>query len=181
MDESIQNISGNRLIIGTAVFIIGQLAPLLIPWVLSLNIGSGFKTAFTGVLMLGVPELAIMLAVIIMGKEGFAFLKSKIGRFMRQYGPPDTVSKTRYTLGLVMFIIPLFTGWLLPYFEQIISWYKTYHMWINISGDVLLIVSLFVLGGDFWEKLRSLFIYHQRIKFVSSLYNEDNNSKLIYN
>ena len=27
-----------------------------------------------------------------------------------------------------------------------------------IVGDLLLLVSLFVLGGDFWDKLRALFI-----------------------
>jgi len=31
-----------------------------------------------------------------------------------------------------------------------------------IAGDVLLLVSLVVLGGDFWDKLRSLFIHSAR-------------------
>jgi len=162
MEEHNQKIPTNRLAIGAAVFVAGQLSPLLIPWVLSMDIGTGIKTALSGFFMLGVPELAIMLSIVIMGKAGFAFLKSKIGRFFKQYGPPDTVSKTRYTIGLFMFIIPFGIGWLLPYFEHLIPWDKTYHLWINISGDILLIISLFVLGGDFWEKLRSLFIYDQK-------------------
>jgi len=168
MESVKQEIPKNRLIIGAAVFIVGQLSPLLIPLVLSMNIGTGIKTAISGFLMLGVPELAIMLSIVIMGKAGFAFLKSKIGRFFKQHGPPDTVSKTRYTIGLILFIIPFGIGWLLPYFEHLIPWYKAYHLWINISGDVLLIISLFVLGGDFWDKLRSLFIYNQKPNFESS-------------
>ena len=28
-----------------------------------------------------------------------------------------------------------------------------------VGGDLLLLASFFVLGGDFWDKLRSLFIY----------------------
>jgi hypothetical protein len=31
-------------------------------------------------------------------------------------------------------------------------------LYLNIGGDVLLLLSLFVLGGDFWEKIRALFI-----------------------
>jgi len=161
MEENIQVVPGRRLVIGGIVFITGQLAPLFIPIVISSDLGSGLKTALSGILMLGIPELAIMLSIVIMGKAGFAFIKSKIGGFFKQYGPPDTVSKTRYTIGLVMFLIPFVIGWLLPYFEHLIPWYTNYHLWINISGDVLLIISLFVLGGDFWEKLRSLFIYNQ--------------------
>ena len=169
MEETEKNIPSNRLITGAIVFIAGQLSPLLIPVVLSSDLGSGIKTALSGFLMLGVPELAIMLSIVIMGKAGFAFLKSKIGRLFKQYGPPDRVSKTRYTIGLIMFIIPFLIGWLLPYFEHLIPWYDAYHFWINISGDILLIVSLFVLGGDFWEKLRSLFIYNQKSIVESSL------------
>ncbi len=161
MEETEKNIPSNRLIAGVIVFVVGQMSPLLIPLVLSSDLGSGIKTVLSGILMIGIPELAIMLSVIIMGKAGFAFLKSKIGYFFKQYGPPDTVSKTRYTIGLIMFIIPFTVAWLLPYFEHLIPWYEAYHLWINISGDVLLVISLFVLGGDFWEKLRSLFIYNQ--------------------
>lgn len=161
MEETEKNIPSNRLIAGVIVFVVGQMSPLLIPLVLSSDLGSGIKTVLSGILMIGIPELAIMLSVIIMGKAGFAFLKSKIGYFFKQYGPPDTVSKTRYTIGLIMFIIPFAMAWLLPYLEHLIPWYEAYHLWINISGDVLLVISLFVLGGDFWEKLRSLFIYNQ--------------------
>ncbi len=161
MDAVEKNIPSNRLITGAIVFIVGQLSPLLIPLVLSSDLGSGIKTALSGFLMLGVPELAIMLSIVIMGKAGFAFLKSKVGQFFKQYGPPETVSKTRYTIGLLLFIIPFIIGWLLPYFEHLIPRYDEYHLWINIPGDILLVLSLFVLGGDFWEKLRSLFIYNQ--------------------
>jgi hypothetical protein len=31
-----------------------------------------------------------------------------------------------------------------------------------IGGDVLLVSSLFVLGGEFWDKLRALFVHDAR-------------------
>jgi hypothetical protein len=31
-----------------------------------------------------------------------------------------------------------------------------------VAGDLLLLASLFVLGGDFWDKLKALFIYDAR-------------------
>jgi hypothetical protein len=32
-----------------------------------------------------------------------------------------------------------------------------------IGGDLLLLASLFVLGGDFWDKIRALFVYSDKI------------------
>jgi hypothetical protein len=36
---------------------------------------------------------------------------------------------------------------------------------IIIASDLVFLTSLFVLGGDFWDKLRALFIYKAKAKF----------------
>jgi hypothetical protein len=35
-----------------------------------------------------------------------------------------------------------------------------------IGGDILFLTSIFVLGGDFWDKVRSLFIYNAKADFL---------------
>ncbi len=40
------------------------------------------------------------------------------------------------------------------------------------TGDIVLITSLFVLGGDFWDKLRSMFIYGAKASFPDKNKNE---------
>lgn len=35
-----------------------------------------------------------------------------------------------------------------------------------IGGDILVLVSLFVLGGDSWDKIRSLFIHSAEARFA---------------
>ena len=153
-----------KIIIGSIVFILGQLSPLiLIPIVVSLDLSSGWTTALSGLLMFGFPELAILASVAIMGKQGFEFIKGKVFGYFKKIAPPDTVSNTRYKIGLVIFIIPFLIAWLLPYFSNLISAYKDFGIYINIGGDLLLIISLFVLGGDFWDKLRSLFIQDSKV------------------
>ena len=154
----------NKIIIGSIVFILGQISPLiLIPVVVSLDLSSGWTTALSGLLMFGFPELAILASVAIMGKQGFNFFKQKIFGYFKKVAPPDTVSKTRYRIGLVLFIIPFLIGWLLPYFTDLIQSYEKICVYINIGGDLLLIISLFVLGGDFWDKIRSLFIQSVKV------------------
>lgn len=153
-----------KIIIGTIVFVIGQISPLIfIPIVISLNLPSGWTTALSGLLMFGIPELAILAAVAIMGKDGFDFIKGKIFGVLKKIAPADAVSKTRYRIGLVMIIIPFMTAWLLPYFTSLIPTYSDFGIYINVGGDLLLVLSLFVLGGDFWDKIRSLFIQNDRL------------------
>jgi hypothetical protein len=36
---------------------------------------------------------------------------------------------------------------------------------VNIGIDILFVSSVFVLGGDFWDKLRALFIYKAKVQF----------------
>ena len=36
--------------------------------------------------------------------------------------------------------------------------------YVNVGGDVLLVVSLFGLGGEFWERIRALFSYSTTVQ-----------------
>jgi hypothetical protein len=35
---------------------------------------------------------------------------------------------------------------------------------VSLIGDVIFVASLFVLGGDFWDKIRALFVYRARVQ-----------------
>ena len=98
-----------------------------------------------------------------MGKAGFDAIvtpiKRAVGGFMATYGPPDQVSPRRYKVGLIMFAAPLVFAFIDPYFGDHLPGHERARMVYVIGGDVLLISSLFVLGGDFWEKLRALFVH----------------------
>ena len=155
-----------KIIIGSIVFILGQLSPIiLIPVVISLDLSSGWTTALSGLLMFGFPELAILASVAIMGKQGFDFIKGKLFGYFKKIAPSDMVSSRRHKIGIVMFIIPFLIAWLLPYFTDLIPSYNDFGIYINIGGDLLLVISLFVLGGDFWDKIRSLFIQSSKVVF----------------
>jgi hypothetical protein len=83
---------------------------------------------------------------------------------LKKHGPPDRVSRTRYRVGLAMFLSPLVFGWLTPYVEGHIPGYDAYRVFFGVAGDVLLLSSLFVLGGDFWDKIRALFSYDAAVE-----------------
>jgi hypothetical protein len=148
-----------RFRIGVIVFVVSWCSPLLIPLVTASGLPAHWKTIISGALAVGIPEIGTILAIAIMGKSGFNMMKNRIFSFLKKYGPSDRVSLTRYRIGLVMFAIPLLFGWLSPYLQNLIPQYEDHRNLFAIIGDLVFIGSLFVLGGNFWDKVRSLFVH----------------------
>jgi hypothetical protein len=160
-----------RLRLGVIVFVIGFLSPLLIPLVTASELPTKWKAVISGFLAVGIPELFSIIAIAIMGKPGFNYIKKQFFAFLKKHGPPDKVNRMRYRIGLVMFLIPIFFGWLAPYFPHTVPGYETHRFWVNLIGDMMFVSSLFVLGGDFWDKVRALFVYGATAKFPEPLSN----------
>ncbi len=157
--QRVPQIKKARLVVGAIVFITGFLAPLLIPLVTRSELSVAWKTTLSGLLMAGIPELFMIITVGILGKEGYQLLKGKVLSFLKKHGPPQKVSRTRYKAGLVMFTIPLLLALLFPYLKHHFHALEAVESYVHIGGDVLLFLSLFVLGGEFWDKIRALFTY----------------------
>lgn len=151
--------SSFRFRTGVIVIVASWCSPFLIPLVTASELSTHWKTIISGALAVGIPEIGTILAVAIMGKSGFETMKHRIFGFLKKHGPPDRVSLARYRIGLVMFGIPLLIGWLSPYLQNLIPQYEENRILLSVIGDLLLIGSLFVLGGDFWDKVRSLFVH----------------------
>ena len=151
-----------RLRLGTGLFFLGLIFPVFIPLALKIEMSAGMKTAVTGMMAVGIPDLMWIAAAAVLGKEGFKAIRNKFFGYFKKFGPPQEVGKTRYRIGLVMFVLPLLFGWVEPYTTTILPGYQSYRLVYNISGDVLFISSFFVLGGDFWDKLQALFVHRTK-------------------
>jgi hypothetical protein len=149
--------------LGLTILIVGWLSPLLIPIVTRTSLATEWKTIISGLLAAGIPEVFTIAAIAVMGKSGYNLIKERIFSFFKKHGPPDRVSLARYRIGLVMFVLPVVFGWLGPYGAHLIPGYETHRTVIGLAGDVMLVASLFVLGGDFWEKIKALFIHDARV------------------
>ena len=158
-------ISNTRLTIGGAVIVVGFLSPLLIPLATSTNWSIGLKSAVSGLLALGIPEVFMIIGVAIVGKDGYQFLKEKLFTFLKRFAPPDFVSPRRYRIGLIMFGLPIVIGWAGPYLFHFFLGIHDLPIWSYTIGDFVFIASFMVLGGNFWDKLRGLFIYSSKIQF----------------
>jgi hypothetical protein len=156
--------TGWRFRLGVIMLVVGWLSPLLIPLITRTSLATEWKAIISGLLAVGVPEVFTIAAIAVMGKSGFNVIKQRIFALLKKHGPPDRVSLTRYRIGLVMFVLPIIFGWLGPYGAHRIPDYETYRFAVSLVGDVMFVASLFVLGGNFWDKVRALFIYNALVQ-----------------
>lgn len=165
VDTPEQPTTGWRFKLGIALLGLSVILPLTgIPLVAALNLSAGVTTSISAALFVG-GEVMGVVSIAVMGKSGFAFIKNRVFGFLKQYGPPNTVSRGRYSVGLVMFVVPLLFGWISMYTIEFIPYFANNPIPFAIGGDLLFLASVFVLGGDFWDKIRGLFIYNAKMDF----------------
>jgi hypothetical protein len=165
--------SDSRFRLGAAVLVVSFLAPAFIPLVTASGLPPAWKTTIAGLLAAGIPEIGMVASVAIMGKDGFARFKGMLGRWLAPIAPPDHVSATRYRIGLALLAVPLALAWLGPYFGHHLPAYESHQLVYAIGGDVMLLTSFFVLGGEFWDKLRALFTQDVRVVPATALPREE--------
>jgi hypothetical protein len=102
-------------------------------------------------------KVFLIATVALLGREGFVYLKGLVFGAIRRSIRPEEVGPIRYGIGLVLFVLPLVLAWIAPYVAEIAPGFGRDTVRDGIIGDALLIVSLVVLGGGFWDKLRALF------------------------
>jgi hypothetical protein len=156
-----------RIKLGAALFGLSILLPVAgVPLVATLGLSTAMTASISGALLVGAEVLGVC-AVAVMGKSGYAFIKNRVFGFLKQYGPPQKISRGRYNIGIVIFCVPFLFGWLSPYISKWVPDLLSYPLPFAIGGDILILASLFVLGGDFWDKIRSLFIHNAVVRFES--------------
>jgi hypothetical protein len=146
--------AGWRFKTGVALFVWIILSWLLLPIEAALGMSGATIGATTAALLIG-NKIIFVIATAVMGKAGFLALKAKV---FKKLAPPARVSPTRYRIGLVMFFIPFVTSLIETWGSHVVPELVQNRLWVDAAMDGMLIVSLFVLGGNFWDKLRALFV-----------------------
>lgn len=158
--------SGWRFKVGIAIFALMASLWLLIP----IETALGMSAATIAATVAGIAitnKVLLLLAITVMGKAGFQELKGRVFSYSKNLAPATTVSRTRYRIGLVMFCIPFLQGlsetWATHLAPQLVG----HQLWVDILMNGIFVASMFVLGGNFWDKLRALFFVDARAVFPS--------------
>jgi hypothetical protein len=146
-----------RFKLGIFIFIFAFALWLLVPLAASMNVPGPRIAAMTGAIFVA-NKVLLLTCIAVMGKAGFQQLKGMVFGYAKGLAPSGPIGPTRHAIGLVMFGLPLITAMLEPYVDQLFPVLRPKIWQFQALGDVMLIASFFVLGGDFWSKIRALFI-----------------------
>ena len=153
--------------LGVALLVIGLITPFGAFLVAGTNWPATVKTVISGILVLGF-EILMFPAIALMGKENFDRIVARVLGLLKMLKPAGNVTRSRYTIGLVLLGVPILLSWIISYFPSWLPGGNPARLWINLGLDLTVAASLFVLGGDFWDKLRALFHHDARVMFPAS-------------
>jgi hypothetical protein len=94
-----------------------------------------------------------------MGKENLAAVKAKVFAWFKPLAPPEFVNKPRFYIGIILFSLCLLESIVHVHWDGIVKWYADFALAYMIFWNVVFLLSLYILGGDFFNRLIGLFIY----------------------
>ena len=155
-----------RLKLGMALLIVGLIMPAGTLLVAATDWPLAVKTVVSGLLLFGF-EIMLIPAVALMGKDNFDRIWTGTMRLLKTLKPASGVSRRRYTIGLYILVGPTLYAWIASYAPSWLPEDYVLRVWVNLGLDAIALASLFVLGGDFWDKVRALFLRDARAVFSS--------------
>jgi len=151
-----------RFKLGMAIFVAAFAIWLLVPLMAALNASGTMLAALSGIVFIS-NKVLLLAVVAVMGKPGFVQLKRHVFGYVAMLAPAPEVGRLRHALGLVMFGLPLLTTFLEPYDDHIWPALLTHGWQVELLSDLIFIASFFVLGGNFWDKVRAPFVRSARV------------------
>ena len=146
--------AGWRFNVGVMIIVLIFVLLLLIPLAAAMDLPASTVATITGLVFIG-NKVLLLIAIGVMGKAGFQELKRRV---FRSLTPETLVGPTRYKIGLVMFFLPILLVMLAPYLDYFWPGLRPNSFPLQVFGNAMLIASFFVLGGNFWDKVRALFV-----------------------
>jgi hypothetical protein len=160
-----------RYNIGLTLIIVGNLGILI--GVLLGVVGVGAATI--GALMVG-GEVVSLASIVFLGKEGFKAIKNKVVAFAKSpYTTP--VGKTRHYIGVTLLLTNVVTNFLMMLYSSDafavaaaegpaaavwgldIETQGSLVLWLFMIGELSFLVGIYVLGADWWDKFRRIFVW----------------------
>lgn len=144
-----------KLYIGITFFAIGLLLPLLALVVPFLGIPTLAETLLSAILIVGGPEVFLILGVVFAGKPTMTYIKKRFKSAI--FDSP--VSAMRHYLGIGCLVFSVLSSWIMMYIFVLTNWELSPEVTLILFGsiDLLFVVSFFIMGGPFLQKLMDLF------------------------
>lgn len=153
---------GWRFRCGIALFVLAIGLVLTVPLLAVLGLPPATVAAIAGAVFI-INKILLVMVIALLGKAGFQELKNFLASYVPQLHSVPPVGPARHAIGLVMFWVPLIWSILEPYIDYFWPGFRPDRWEYQLAGDLIFVAGFFVLGGNFWEKVRALFIRTARV------------------
>jgi len=148
-----------RLGVGCLILaLLSPLSALLVPY---LGFSAAATAALIGFLVVGGPEVFLIAGIALAGKEAWEAVKNRLGKMLEWLGLTRPAGRLRYNIGILLLLGANLGLFVLAYgpalFSNDLSPQIT--LYLNLVCDVVMLISVFVLGSQFWDKLKKLFTW----------------------
>jgi hypothetical protein len=171
-----------RYQLGILLFALGNLSVVLGIVLPVIGLGSVVGATVIGAMIVG-GEVLSMASIVFIGKAGFLALKQKLfGAAKEGYAAP--IGRTRHRIGITLFLMNGLTTYLIVLYawaafsaeaegSHIVWGLDLAQQWklvlgLFLTGELSFLLSLYVLGADWWERFRNVFVWQQPLERTST-------------
>jgi hypothetical protein len=142
-----------------ALSVIMPLGAVVVP---VLGLPTAQSVLLAGLLVAGAPEVLCILAIGLLGRDTFQYFVHKAKAALRRAVLDRPASRLRYYTGLTIILLSWLPAYISAYFPAALPGGNA-RIYILAGTDLAFVVSVFLMGGEFWEKVRRIFIYEGKI------------------
>ena len=160
--SEVQSITkGWRYRLGMFFLIMMLISPVLALIVPYLKLSDNITLTVQGVLLVGGPEVFMILGIYLAGKEALTTMKNALKKMFGMPPGAYAASESQYRLGLTFVFIGMLVTFIMSYLPVLIQsgFFIEYDLWINLIGDIVFILGVFIAGEQFITKLKNLFTW----------------------
>ena len=142
-----------ELILFVLSLILPFLALIIVPL---LGLSPGISAVLFGLSVAGGPDVILIAAAALLGKDNLQHLFSKLGSWFKNLVEWDQVSPQRYKVGLWLMCLSIAVMLGLFYFlpeTLLVGNQPGWGFYVIVGADIVFIISFFVLGAEFWGKI----------------------------
>ncbi|PTC02447.1 hypothetical protein C9980_22850 [Vibrio mediterranei] len=147
-----------RVSLGMVALLLALSSPLLIPLISSMEICSSKKALLSGAMIFGIPEVATIVALCLLGKERLQQIRSWFVRHLLKLKPSRHSTRLSYYMGLLLMVVagPVMNI-VLFYFPTFgVGWIE-YRKVIALACDITFVAAIFIAGEQLWRKIEAIF------------------------
>jgi hypothetical protein len=151
-----------RFVAGVSLIVLACAMPLGALALPLFDLPATHAAALAGILVAGGPEVLILLAAAVLGRENFDRIVGAAQRFVVTAFFSRPVSKPRYYFGVALSLVTMVPVYLAGYVPMLLPTGEGRIVVLAVA-DLLFILSIFIMGGEFWGKFRRLFVWEGKV------------------